>query len=74
LPDGVVEGCRWHHAPAGRTYALLVAVADVVARLDEENDAEETARAYLLSGGIPENRVDDLIARAAQQAGGLETA
>jgi putative nucleotidyltransferase with HDIG domain len=61
LPEEVVEACRWHHEPEGRDYAILVAAADAVARLEEGRGSSDDARARLLEAKVPAERADELV-------------
>jgi putative nucleotidyltransferase with HDIG domain len=67
LPEEVVEACRWHHEPAGHDYAILVAAADAVARLDEGRGSHDDARARLIETDVPPERADELVAIALKE-------
>ncbi|HXN33428.1 MAG TPA: HDOD domain-containing protein, partial [Polyangiaceae bacterium] len=67
LPEEVVEACRWHHEPGGRDYAMLIAAADAVARLDEGRGTRDDALERLLEAQVPPERADDLVAKALKE-------
>jgi putative nucleotidyltransferase with HDIG domain len=67
LPDEVIEACRWHHAPDGRAFPLLVAAADTLSRVVEGRDTFAEARARLAGSGVSAAEADDLIARATKE-------
>jgi len=64
LPFEVVEACRSHHEPFARDHALVVAVADTVAHLEETRCTVEDARARLLAAGLLPEAVSAAIAQA----------
>jgi putative nucleotidyltransferase with HDIG domain len=70
LPDEVVEACRWHHEPAGRSHALLIAAADAVAHFDEGCGNQDEARVRLVDVGIPSDRLDALLDPASRESVG----
>ncbi len=70
LPHEVVDVCRWHHEPKERPYPRVVAAADSVAALQEGRIAPEAARARLLDAGVPETRLDEVIALATKEGAG----
>ncbi len=72
LPEEVVEACRWHHDPAGRSHAMLVAAADAVARLDEGRGSQEEAIARLVDAKVLPERADELVVRALKETRTLD--
>jgi putative nucleotidyltransferase with HDIG domain len=67
LPDEVIEACRWHHAPDGRPFPLLVAAADSLSRLVEGRDSMDDARARLRDFGVSATQADELIEHASRE-------
>jgi putative nucleotidyltransferase with HDIG domain len=67
LPDEVVEACRWHHDPAGRDHALLIAAADAIAHLEEGRGDADQARKGLTDAGIPAERLDEVFDRSTKE-------
>jgi putative nucleotidyltransferase with HDIG domain len=67
LPEGVVEACRWHHEPAGRDYAMLIAAADAVARLDEGRGNRNDAIGRLIDADVDPDRAGELVASALKE-------
>ena len=70
LPEEVVEACRWHHEPAGRSHVLLIAAADAVAHVDEHRGHVDEARSHLLGMGVPSDRLDALLECAGRESVG----
>jgi putative nucleotidyltransferase with HDIG domain len=70
LPEEVIEACRWHHEPTGRSHAMLIAAADAIAHVDECRGSLEEAQARLLDVGVASERMDTLLEHAGKESVG----
>ena len=72
LPDEVIEACRFHHAPDGRPFPLLVMAADALSRLVEGREDLERASALLVEAGVQAEDIAELVAQANKEVAAPE--